>query len=167
MTELPWIYEARKHIGLREIPGKQNNATIVNWLIKLGAWWRDDATPWCGVFVAHCCKVTGRDLPRHWYRASAWDDAGRRLGKPAYGCLVTFTRTGGGHVGFVVGKDPAGNLMVLGGNQADAVNIKPFARSRATAFVWPDIGGQKRSPPDGFDTLPTLTSDGRVSTRED
>jgi len=26
-----------------------------------------------------------------------------KLDKPAYGCIVTFTRQGGGHVGFVVG----------------------------------------------------------------
>ena len=50
-------------------------------------------------------------------RAKEYAFAGKRLTKPAYGCLVVFTRQGGGHVGFVVGKDKAGNLLVLGGNQ--------------------------------------------------
>ena len=54
MSELAWIKEARKHIGLAEIPGKQHNPVIVNWLTALGAWWNDDETPWCGTFVAHC-----------------------------------------------------------------------------------------------------------------
>ncbi len=48
MTELPWIAEARRHIGLREIPGPKTNSVIAGWLMKLKAWWSDDATPWCG-----------------------------------------------------------------------------------------------------------------------
>ena len=40
MSELAWVAEAREHIGLAEVAGKQHNGTIVNWLIKLGAWWR-------------------------------------------------------------------------------------------------------------------------------
>ena len=90
MNELAWVAEARKHIGLKEIPGKQHNPVIVNWLKSLKAWWVDDETPWCGTFVAHCCRTAGRDLPQHWYRAKAWADAGRRLDKPAYGCLAVF-----------------------------------------------------------------------------
>ena len=54
MSELAWVAEARKHIGLAEVAGKQHNGTIVNWLIKLGAWWRDDESPWCGTFVVFC-----------------------------------------------------------------------------------------------------------------
>ncbi|WP_156496279.1 TIGR02594 family protein, partial [Eikenella sp. NML03-A-027] len=96
---------------------------IINWLIALGAWWRDDETPWCSTFVAHCCRTAGRDLPKHWYRAKGWLETGTRLSKSAYGCIVVFERQGGGHVGFVVGQDRQGNLMVLGGNQGDAVNI--------------------------------------------
>ena len=49
-----------------------------------------------------------------------------KLNNPAYGCIVVFSRAGGGHVGFLVGKDKQGNLMILGGNQSNAVNIKPF-----------------------------------------
>lgn len=85
MSELAWVAEARKHIGLAEVAGKQHNGTIVNWLIKLGAWWRDDETPWCGTFVAYCLRQSGRPVPRHWYRARAYESYGTRLDKPAYG----------------------------------------------------------------------------------
>ena len=166
MNELAWVAEARKHIGMKEIPGKQHNPVIVGWLKTLKAWWSDDETPWCGTFVAHCCRTAGRDLPQHWYRAKAWADAGRRLNKPAYGCLAVFERSGGGHVGFVVGQDARGNLMVLGGNQSNAVNIMPFARSRVTAFVWPDVQGRLLMPAAGRYTLPLLQSNGRLSTNE-
>ena len=42
-TELPWIAEARKHIGLKEIVGPQHNKTIQLWLKELGSAWSDDA----------------------------------------------------------------------------------------------------------------------------
>ena len=34
MSELAWVAEARKHIGLAEVAGKQHNGTIVNWLLS-------------------------------------------------------------------------------------------------------------------------------------
>ena len=55
----------------------------------------------------------------------------------AYGCVVVFSRDGGGHVGFVVGLQQNGDLMVLGGNQSDAVNIRAFSRSRVSGYRWP------------------------------
>ena len=94
-------------------------------------------------------------------------NTGTRLDKPAYGCVVVFDRAGGGHVGFVVGKDKQGNLMVLGGNQGDAVNIKPFATSRVAGYVWLDwADGRKSAPkPERFE-LPLLDSNGQVSRNE-
>ena len=38
MKEPLWIIEAKKHIGLAEIPGPKHNATILNWLKDLKAW---------------------------------------------------------------------------------------------------------------------------------
>lgn len=82
------------------------------------------------------------------------------LTKPTEGCIVVFERQGGGHVGFVVGKDSAGNLMVLGGNQGDAVNIRPFAMSRVSGYRWPD------SLPPSIGSLPLLASNGELSNNE-
>lgn len=156
-TELRWIAEARAHIGTREVPGKGDNPKITQWLIKLGAWWRDDATPWCGTFAAHCLKSAGRGVPRHWYRAKAYADGyGTRLTRPAYGCLAVMSRTGGGHVGFVVGRDTQGNLLILGGNQGDAVSIARFPPGRITACIWPEMAdGSKSVPRIERYTLPT------------
>lgn len=165
-VDLPWIAEARKFVGLTEIPGKQHNPTIVNWLSTLKAWWSDDETPWCGTFVAHCCREVGRDIPKHWYRALAWSDYGYRLDKPAFGCLAVFSRVGGGHVGFVVGRDRQGNIMVLGGNQGNKVSIARFDPARVTAYVWPSADGRSQSPrPERFN-LPYLVAGGALSTNE-
>lgn len=81
--------------------------------------------------------------------------------RPAYGCVVVFSREGGGHVGFVVGRDKNGNLMVLGGNQGDAVSIRPFPVSRVTCYRWPSA-----YPSSGRFVLPLLDSDGKVSESE-
>src|SRR6478609_3731844 len=121
-----WIDEAIKYIGLKEITGKSTNLTIKQWLSQLRAWWSDDETPWCGVFAAHCMQTAGYKLPTHWYRAKDWLNWGHSIMTPVYGCVVVFTREGGGHVGFVVGIDTSGRIMVLGGNQGNKVSIAPF-----------------------------------------
>lgn len=133
-----WLDEARRNIGVVEIKGVKHNNVILGWLNKLNAWWHDDETPWCGVFVAHCFQTAGIPVPKFWMRASDWLNWGRPLTAPLYGCVVVFERKGGGHVGFVVGKDGLGNILVLGGNQGDAVNVKAFPASRVTGYRFPE-----------------------------
>lgn len=179
MNELAWIAEARKHIGLKENTSKTaHNPTILAWLERMGqfsgearAWWREDETPWCGLFVGVCLGEAGRFVVKEWYRAREWESPlMTELARPAYGCLVTFTRDGGGHVGFVVGEDARGNLMVLGGNQSNAVSIAPFAKSRVTGYFWPsfwrDKAAVKSVPFEERYKLPLLKSNGQVSTNE-
>jgi uncharacterized protein (TIGR02594 family) len=156
-----WIIEAERHIGLREIKGSKHNSTIVRWLTSLKAWWHDDETAWCGTFVAHCIKTAGLKIPSAWYRARAWADWGQKLNNPVVGCIVVFSREGGGHVGFVVGQDAKGNLMVLGGNQGDSVKISAFSVDRVLAYRWPSDQMIPQSKP-----LPVLKSDGTLSKNE-
>jgi uncharacterized protein (TIGR02594 family) len=160
-NELSWIAEARKYIGLREIPGPRSHSVIQGWLRGLKAWWSDDATAWCGTFVATCLQHSKLDYPKDWYRAKAYLALPTALDEAAYGCIVIFDRAGGGHVGFVVGKDRSGNLMVLGGNQGDEVCIKPFAVSRVVGYRWPN-----RYPSASRFILPVLNSDGKLSNNE-
>lgn len=137
VNEPKWVEEARKHIGITEIPGPKTSAVIGSWLHRLRAWWADDETPWCGVFVAACVDAAGLPLPKNWMRAKAWAEWGSRLSSPVPGCIVVFERQGGGHVGFVVGRTAQGHLMVLGGNQGNKVSIAPFDTGRVVAYVWP------------------------------
>ena len=137
MIEPDWLTEARKHIGLREIPGAPTDPTIARWLKSLKAWWTDDATPWCGTYCAAVMQATGLPIPKHWYRAKGWLDWGVPIDDADLGCIVVFERQGGGHVGFVVGRDRANNLLVLGGNQGDAVSVAAFGRDRVVGFRWP------------------------------
>ncbi len=181
MQELAWIKEATKYIGLKEDTSRvKHNQTILYMLSKMGgysgeskAWWAEDETAWCGLFVGFCLGESGRYVVKEWYRARAWESQTMtKLSEPAYGCIVTFTREGGGHVGFVVGKDKNGNLVVLGGNQSNMVSIAPFSTSRVTGYYWPSLCNTKdktsilSAPLAARYDLPTLNSDGRVSTNE-
>ncbi len=141
-----WMRTAKSFDGLREVVGPKHNTTILSWLAKLGAWWRNDETPWCGVFVAHCMEEAGLPYPKMYMRAKAWSDYGSLLRRDrlAPGAILVFDRTGGGHVGFYVGED-AGHYYVLGGNQGNAVNVMKLGKSRLVASRWPKgepvIGG--------------------------
>ena len=165
MTEPRWLAEARRDIGVTEIPGKGDSPIIRRWLTDLKAWWTDDATPWCGTAVAHWMLRAGIKPPQHWYRALAWADWGVRLSRPALGAVVVYRRTGGGHVGLVVGTDAAGNVLTLGGNQGDQVNIRPFDRQRVVAYRWP--AGHVADWPHLVDAdAPLLASSGPLSSNE-
>lgn len=133
----PWLCEAYRHIGTREVPGPQHEFKILQWwkAIKRGGI-KDDETPWCAAFVGGCLEEAGITSTR-FESARSYEAWGHPLAEPAVGCIVVFSRVGGGHVGFVVGQDATGNLLVLGGNQGNAVNVRAFPRSRATAYRWP------------------------------
>lgn len=168
-NELTWVAEARKHIGLKEIKGNKHNPTILSWIANLGGWFKDDETPWCGTFIAECLRVSGRAYPKHWYRALAYESYGTKLPKAAYGCIGVMSRTGGGHVTFIVGETEDGKYLVgLGGNQSDAVNLMKFDKSRFTAFVWAErADGSKSVPNSGRYVLPKYSNNLKVSTKED
>ena len=159
MSEPSWLKIARSYEGLKEIPGPRHNQTIIRWLGKLNAWWRDDETPWCGVFVAYCMQESWLPFPKFYMRAKAWSDYGSLLRRDrlAPGAILVFDRAGGGHVGFYVGED-AGHYFVLGGNQGNAVNVMKLGKSRLVASRWP-----KGEPVIG---KPVYMNGGSVSTNE-
>ena len=137
MREPSYLKIARNYLGTKEIVGVINSPVITGWLVKLNAWWRDDEQPWCGVFVAACLDEAKLPYPKLYMRAKTWLSYGAVLDKTCLGCIVIFERAGGGHVGFVVGKDNAGRLLVLGGNQGNEVSIKPFNIDRVLGYRMP------------------------------
>ena len=138
MTAPVWFQTANKFLGLKEIPGPRHNSVILGWLETMRAWWRNDETPWCGVFVAYCMKEAGLPYPKLYMRAKAWADYGSllRADRLAPGAILVFDRDKGGHVAFYVGED-AGHYFVLGGNQANSVSIMKIGKSRLIASRWP------------------------------
>lgn len=165
MLEPRWIVLARKYLGLREIKGSRHEPLIVKWWEAIGAPFRDDETPWCGAFVGGVLREADLPIVSGGAGARSWLKLPVKLDRPAVGSVVVFWRGSRdgtlGHVGFVVGQDRFGNLMVLGGNQGDEVCIKPFSRDRVLGYRWPSTW-----PLEERFNLPVLASDGRVSTNE-
>jgi uncharacterized protein (TIGR02594 family) len=165
MRDPYWIKRARSYLGVKEIKGPHHNRRIVSWWEKLKQPFRDDETPWCGAFVGGVLAESGLPVVKGPAAARSWLKMPVKLDKPAYGAVVVFWRgkPSGyqGHVGFIVGKDRAGNLMVLGGNQGDEVSIKAFSPSRVLGYRWPGVAPL----PERYN-LPVLKSDGTTSQNE-
>ncbi|EGB2526600.1 TIGR02594 family protein [Salmonella enterica] len=136
-NEPRWLVEARKYTGQMEIKGPRHNPLILQFWkdIKRGGI-RDDETPWCSAFTGAMLERVGIKSTR-FESAKSYLNWGIPLPEPAFGCVVVFRRDGGGHVGFVVGQQANGDLMVLGGNQSDAINIRAFPRFRVAGYRWP------------------------------
>lgn len=137
MTDKKWIIEAKKEIGVRERKDGTSEPRIIQyWKDIKRSGIKDEKVPWCAGFVGAMLERSGIQSTR-FESAKSYETWGIKLPSPVPGCIVVFTRDGGGHVGFVVGKTPTGDLMVLGGNQSDAVNVKAFSTSRVTSYRWP------------------------------
>lgn len=156
-----WLAEARRHIGTREIKGMKHEPKILTWwrAIRRGGI-KDDETPWCAAFAGGCLEAVGIVSSR-FESARSYLGWGVALPAPAVGCIVVFTRDGGGHVGFVEGVDLRGNLMVLGGNQGDEVNVRAFPLTRVSGYRWP-----AGVPLPGVSKPLPVIAGGIVSTRE-
>jgi uncharacterized protein (TIGR02594 family) len=164
--EPPWLTLARSYIGLREIAGPQHESRVVRMWESIRAPFRDDETPWCAAFVGAMLERVGVRSTRS-AAARSYANWGTAISPPAVGAVVVFSRPGSswsGHVGFAVGRDHAGNVMCLGGNQGNAVNIRPFAPGRVISYHWPTerLALLDVAPA----TLPLLASNGQLSQNE-
>lgn len=170
MKEVPWLAIARESIGVKEIKGPQHAPEILAmWrYAKLG--YTDDETAWC-------CALVGASLERCYVNSSRkpnarsyqfWGDDVKANGalQIPLGAIVVYERPPNawqGHVGFAVGRTEAGDIMTLGGNQSDAVNIKPFSYRRLIAARWPsEFAGDLRL----LHYIPLMQSNGALSTNE-
>ena len=158
-NEPSYLTAARRDIGLREIKGPKHAGRIVQMLQRLGAWWRDDETPWCGVAVASWLSESGYPIPKHYYRALAWADYGipgwaTGIFGPPLGSIAVLTRKGGGHVALVTGvtRDQS-HVRLLGGNQGDAVSEAWFPASRVSAYRLPAGVARSSTPVAPLGTL--------------
>jgi uncharacterized protein (TIGR02594 family) len=162
-----WVIEGLKWLNLAETPGNGNSREILTWAKEEGgAIARDytyDAIPWCALYANMVLTKVGiKGTESLW--ALDWNNWGQKLAGPAVGAFAPMKREGGGHIAIVVGRDEHNNLMCLGGNQSDAVNIRAFPAERPLSFRWPV--GASLPIKTGLASLPLTRSDGRISTKE-
>lgn len=162
-----WLQAAIGWIGTKEQPGSGDNRVILNWAKDQGgdiaAEYTHDSIPWCALFANEVLHQVGlKGTGTLW--ALDFVNWGQKLSGPAVGAFAPMQRSGGGHIPIIVGRDQNGNLMCVGGNQSDAVNIKPFDPDRVKAWRWPnDVPLPARV---GFNLLPLVSSNGRLSSNE-
>ncbi len=139
MQQPSWLAAAWAELGQREIAGTSDNA-------RIRAFFRDvgqpaslhDEVAWCAAFVGACLERCGRPSTRSLMARSylRWGDA---LEDGRFGAVAVLSRgsdPSAGHVGFLLGET-ASHVVLLGGNQGDAVGVSVFPRTRLLGLRWP------------------------------
>lgn len=132
---------ASRDIGVKEIPGRRDNARIMEYFKVAGhTWVNSEQTPWCS--AAMCAWTSACALPSTGsLRARSWLDvsparAVKRTEDLALGDIVVLWRgsrdAATGHVALFVTRR-AGYLYLLGGNQSNEVCIKRYPEYRFLA----------------------------------
>lgn len=112
-----------------------HNPKVIQYFHDVGhSWVKDDETAWCAAFVGAMLERTGTRSTRK-LNARSYLDWGKpvELEDAQPGDIVVFSRGDPngwqGHVAFYVSHS-ANHVNVLGGNQSNQVNVKPYKRSR-------------------------------------
>lgn len=132
-----WIEVASKEIGQHEIYGPESNARITEYLRTCYPSGQRDDVPWCAAFVnwvVEQCNIVGTSVPiaksfLHW---------GIAIPEFKEGCVVILSRgqeSWQGHVGFALAQNEH-DIMILGGNQRDSVNVTPFKNQEILGYRW-------------------------------
>jgi len=133
---------AQRFAGTSEVPDQASNPQILAMLRLDEKFPEGDHVPWCSAFMNYVAWLLR--LPRSKsLSARSWLGVGRgvSLEEAEVGFDVVILKRGSGpqpgptvlnapgHVGLFAGRDGS-NVLILGGNQADAVNVSPFPSSR-------------------------------------
>lgn len=140
-----WLEIAWSAQGVHEVAGPGAAPEVLGFFKDVD---RSDITSdeiaWCAAFAGSCLARSGISMsaiPKsERLMARAYLGVGTPIDAPRMGCLAILTRgdptAATGHVGFVVGITPT-HVALLGGNQANAVNVRSFPRGRVLGYRWP------------------------------
>ncbi len=131
------LLTAMQYYGLREIPGADHNPKILEFFSEIGHnWVQNDETAWCSAFINYVAKISHCEYSGE-LNARSWLSAGQKVTTPKHGDVVIFWRESEiswkGHVGLYAGQTPD-EILCLGGNQGNEVNIKPYDKSRVIQY---------------------------------
>ena len=128
---------ALKYVGMKEVPGTKSNKSILKWIREYVPNAIDDSeVAWCSIFMNEIAKECGLEYTDKTL-ARSWLKVGYEVFTPQIGDVVIFWRkqldSRWGHVGLYISEDDK-YIYVLGGNQSNAVNIKPYLKSRLLGY---------------------------------
>lgn len=112
----PWMKTAlkEKSIGVRET--KENSGPRVDIYLKFAG--LKSPNKWCASFAHWCLGQNG--IKGGGGRGENWLKWGVKLENPKYGAIAIFKTN---HIGFYMGKNPDGTLIILHGNWSDMIKI--------------------------------------------
>lgn len=136
----PWMEVAVREA--KQWAGKKEKAITKtdNYHREIGLSGNLGTTPWCASFVNYCLKESG--YPYEKSASSQFPISSKKFKKldnPVYGCIAVFRNPvpkkddhGNtyylGHVGFIYGRTHSGDLILLGGNQGNAISFNPVKK---------------------------------------
>lgn len=129
---------AVSQIGVKEIPGEEDNPRIIEYDTYTTLKATDDETPWCSSFVNWVMAKAGVERTNS-AAARSWLNWGEHIMEPLPGCIVILKRGAppSGHVCLYVAPAGKGLIQCLGGNQGDQVKISVFKTADVLAYRIP------------------------------
>lgn len=141
MQQPEWMAAAWAQLGQREIAGSADNA-------RIRAMFRDvgqppslhDEVAWCAAFVGACLERSGHASTRSLMARSylRWGEPAEDALAGAIAVLSRGSDPAAGHVGFLVGETES-QVVLLGGNQGDAVSVSAYPKARLLGIRWPRV----------------------------
>ena len=140
MDEARWLKEAWREFGQAEQAGARANPRIVALFRDAGhPSVKRDEVAWCAAYLGACLERADIRSTRS-LMARSYLSWGERLSEPRIGAVAVFSRGRNpalGHVGFWLGETDD-HVMLLGGNQGNAVSVARYPKSRLLGLRWPD-----------------------------
>ena len=148
MSKTPWLDEALKCEGIKEIKGQRHNPKVVQFFAEAGhSYIDDDETAWCAAFMNAMLKragYTGTDS----LAARSFMKYGTACEPKAGAIMVRKRGTSSwqGHVAICTGKTKRGYVECIGGNQRNAVNKQWYPLDdKLLGFRWPPTMSRSRT----------------------
>ncbi len=157
MHQPVWMAEAWRHLGMRERAGSQSAPGILDFFKDAGHGdVRRDEVPWCAAFAGACLARAGEKASGS-LLARSYLDWGNVIEQPRLGAVAVLSRgePWAGHVGFWLGETGT-DLILLGGNQGDAVTVAAFPKARLLGYRWP---ASRPAAPAPVNTRPWVPAD--------
>ena len=136
MTDL--LLEMLGNYGLKEVAGKNSDPTILVMLQEMGydSSADDSEIAWCSAALNYFCKKLGYERSGG-LDARSWLKMPVKVLQPQIGDVAILWRVSPtdwrGHVGLFITQD-LNNVWLLGGNQANSLNIAPYKRDQILGY---------------------------------
>jgi uncharacterized protein (TIGR02594 family) len=148
MEQPAWLAAAWAELGQREVSGAADNARIRAFFRDVGqAASLHDEVAWCAAFAGACLERAGQASTRS-LMARSYLRWGEVLDDSRFGAVAVLSRgsdPSAGHVGFLLGEAGA-HVILLGGNQGDAVSVAAFPKARLLGLRWPKEAAPQPAP---------------------